>query len=233
DYMTEPPPSQMSEDGFPPQEESTAYVACANSDEQPAVLHECLAVTAMNPATKKSRRAVIIFDSGSSSSQVSSKLAHLLDLPHGETRVQNVSIFGSMTPMAVYGFRTFLVLCSVHGRRLHVNVTALDCIVPSVRTALVRDADLPTLRSGDSRPTPTREMPDLLIGQDLVHLFDRRLEPTLPSGYYIVTTCLGRLSEASLSHPRHLQVPVVLPHHRPRTWSHQPADSILGQRKQL
>ncbi|KAH7718839.1 hypothetical protein AAVH_13725 [Aphelenchoides avenae] len=34
-------------------------------------------------------------------------------------------------------------------------------------------------------------MPDLLIGQDLVHLFDRRLEPTLPNGYYIVTTCLG------------------------------------------
>ncbi|KAH7662445.1 hypothetical protein AAVH_43594, partial [Aphelenchoides avenae] len=34
-------------------------------------------------------------------------------------------------------------------------------------------------------------MPDLLIGQDLVHLFDRRLEPTLLNGYYIVTTCLG------------------------------------------
>ncbi|KAH7715409.1 hypothetical protein AAVH_17181 [Aphelenchoides avenae] len=171
--------------------ESTAYVACADTDEQPVVLHACLAVTAMNPATKKSRRAVIVFDSGSSDSHVTSKLARLLDLPRHEMRVQNISVFGSMTPMAVDGFRTFLVLCSEHGPRLHVNVTALDCIVPSVRRALVRDAGLTALRRSDCTPTPTREMPDLLIGQDLVHLFERRLEPTLPTGYYFVTTCLG------------------------------------------
>ncbi|KAH7709448.1 hypothetical protein AAVH_23288 [Aphelenchoides avenae] len=65
---------------FQPNEESNAYVACAtDSDEQSAVLHDCVAVTAMNPASKKSCRAVLMFDYGSDSSHVSSKLAHFLD----------------------------------------------------------------------------------------------------------------------------------------------------------
>ncbi|KAH7721644.1 hypothetical protein AAVH_10818 [Aphelenchoides avenae] len=34
-------------------------------------------------------------------------------------------------------------------------------------------------------------MPDLLIGQDMVHLFDRRLEPSLPIGFYVVHTFMG------------------------------------------
>ncbi|KAH7701862.1 Pao retrotransposon peptidase family protein [Aphelenchoides avenae] len=192
DCLTDPPESQMSEDGFPSYEESTAYVACASdSEEQPVVLHECLAVTALNPASNKSCRAVVMFGSGSSSSHVSTKLAHLLNLPHGETRVQNVSIFGSKTLMALDGFRTFLVLCSEHGRCLQVNVTVTDCIVSSVRTAFIRDADLPALRRNDCLPTPTREVPDLLIGQDLIHLFNRQLEPTLPTGFYIVQTSMG------------------------------------------
>ncbi|KAH7718212.1 hypothetical protein AAVH_14353 [Aphelenchoides avenae] len=145
----------------------------------------------MNPTSKKSRRAVIMFDSGSSSSHVSSKLAQCLDLPRHEMRVQHVSTFGSDTPLVFNGFRTFLVLCSKHGRSIQVNVTVLDRIVSSVRTALVRDADLSALRSGDCVPTPTREMPDLLIGQDLVHFFDRHLDPTLPCGFYIVQTSMG------------------------------------------
>ncbi|KAH7722122.1 hypothetical protein AAVH_10426 [Aphelenchoides avenae] len=33
-------------------------------------------------------------------------------------------------------------------------------------------------------------MPELLIGQDLAHLFDRSRKPTLLNGYYIVTTCI-------------------------------------------
>jgi len=50
-----------------------------------------------------------MFDSGTTRSHVSSKLAHYLDLPLREMQVQNVSTFGSRTPTALNGFRTFLV----------------------------------------------------------------------------------------------------------------------------
>ncbi|KAH7678418.1 hypothetical protein AAVH_41683, partial [Aphelenchoides avenae] len=176
DAALKPSSDAPDETRFPPYEESTAYVACASdSDEQPAVLHECLAVAAMNPFSMKSRRAVIMFDSGSTYSQVSSKLAQFLDLPRQETRLQHLSIFGSETPLAFHGFRTFLVL----PHRL---------FGPNSAGARRRS---PRPAKGDCVPTPTREMPDLLIGQDLVHLFDRQLDPTLPCGFYVVRTSLG------------------------------------------
>ncbi|KAH7721643.1 hypothetical protein AAVH_10817 [Aphelenchoides avenae] len=147
DAVVDDPPGDLGENPFQPYEESTAYVACATDPDepQPAVLHECLAVTAVNRVSKKSRRAVLMFDSGSTHSRVSPKLAQLLDIPRHKMRVQNVNTFGSETPMAFNGFRTFLVLRSEHGRRLQFNVTVTECIVSSVRTALVRDADLPAL----------------------------------------------------------------------------------------
>ncbi|KAH7717938.1 Zinc knuckle family protein [Aphelenchoides avenae] len=170
--------------------EDCSYVACASTDEQTTLL-ECIAATAENPVTGNSRDALIFFDSGSTRSFVSTELACELNLPRQRPRSFRVHTFGSELPSTIEGFPTCIVLRSKHRRLPPLAVIAGDCIVPSVRTALVESEVLPKLRRNELSPSPIQATPDILIGQDLVSHFRRQYGLTLPHGFYIVHSVLG------------------------------------------
>ncbi|KAH7691285.1 hypothetical protein AAVH_40201, partial [Aphelenchoides avenae] len=168
-------------------------INCASTTTEPTTLLECIKATAENPATGNSRDALIFFDSGSSRSFVSMELARELNLPRQRPRSLRVHIFGSKLPSTIEGLSTSIVLRSKHRCLQPLAIIAGDCIVPSVRTALIDPADLSKLRRSELSPSPIQVTPDVLIGQDLVSHFKRRYGPPLPHGFYVVNTILGPL----------------------------------------
>ncbi|KAH7698791.1 Pao retrotransposon peptidase family protein, partial [Aphelenchoides avenae] len=171
--------------------EVCAYVASASTNDAHAPLHECLEVKAVNPVNGATRKAIVFFDSGSTFSYASPTLARDLDLPlHGKC-VLRVNTFGSPAPTTVEGFSTSVVLCSSQGRQVSLGATTAELAIPSVRTALVEDADLPLLRRNERILFPTEVSPDILIGQDRIQLFGRQTGLRLSSGYNVVHTILG------------------------------------------
>ncbi|KAH7700132.1 Pao retrotransposon peptidase family protein, partial [Aphelenchoides avenae] len=172
--------------------ESSGYAVCSSTPpDTQAVILECVKAIAVNPRNGASREVIVFFDSGSTASYVSTELARALDLPRHAKRQLQINTFAATTPTTLEGFSTSLVLRSARGRSIALDATAADNIVRSVRTAFVTNEELPQLRKNDCALISTRETPDLLIGQDLVHLFDRRHEKRLPNGCYVVHTVLG------------------------------------------
>ncbi|KAH7713897.1 Zinc knuckle family protein [Aphelenchoides avenae] len=154
-------------------------------------LFECLKVTAANPVTGVSRHVIVFFDSGSSRSFATSTLARDLDLPRHAVHRLQVTTFGAKLPTNIEGFSTSIVLSSNQRHLPSLEFITRDCIVPSVRTALVEQPDLPALRRNERTLTPITTTPDILIGQDLVSYFQRHQGLALPSGFYVVQTILG------------------------------------------
>ncbi|KAH7695642.1 Pao retrotransposon peptidase family protein [Aphelenchoides avenae] len=172
--------------------ETSGYaVSTSSPPDQQAVILECVKAIAVNTRTGASREVIVFFDSGSTASYVSTELALALDLPQHEKRTLQVNTFAATTTTTLEGFSTSLVLRTARGRSISLDATAADNIVRSVRTAFVTNEDIPRLRQNNCALISTRETPDLLIGQDLVHLFERRHEKRLPNGCYVVQTVLG------------------------------------------
>ncbi|KAH7698276.1 Pao retrotransposon peptidase family protein [Aphelenchoides avenae] len=119
------------------------------------------------------------------------KLALELRLPCLEERYFRVNTFGTDAPTTVAGFDTTVLLRSPQGATVALTITASDRIVPPVTTATVDADDVAMLQRNECSLISTRETPDLLIGQDLVHLFDRQFGPRLPSGFQVVWSILG------------------------------------------
>ncbi|KAH7718428.1 hypothetical protein AAVH_14110 [Aphelenchoides avenae] len=168
--------SEYDEGGEYP-ENSGYAVSTSSSADQQAVILECVKAIAVNRRTGASREVIVFFDSGSTASYVSTQLALALDLPQYEKRTLQINTFAATTTTTLEGFSTSLVLRSAKGRSISLDVAAADNIVRSNNCALIS----------------TRETPDLLIGQDLVHLFERRHEKRLPNGCYVVQTVLGHM----------------------------------------
>ncbi|KAH7713482.1 Zinc knuckle family protein [Aphelenchoides avenae] len=192
DVMSELPDANSEDDNrFPTCKEVRAYVASASTTDAQAPLHECLKVTAVNPAIGATRKVIVFFDSGSTFSYISPSLARDLDLPHLGKSVLRVSTFGSPAPTTVEGFSTSVTLCSPQGLQVPLDATTADLAIPSVRTALVENSDLPLLRRNERNVSPTEVAPDILIGQDRIHLFARHHGSRLPAGCEVVHTILG------------------------------------------
>ncbi|KAH7715050.1 Zinc knuckle family protein [Aphelenchoides avenae] len=165
--------------------------ASAPTSDVHAPLHECLKVTATNPVNGVVRKVIVFFDSGSDFSYIVPSLTHDLDLPlHGKS-VLRVNTFGNPAPLTVEGSSTSVVLCSPQGRQVSLSATTAVLAIPSVRTALVEDTDLPMLRGSKRELSPTQVTPEILIGQDCIHLFGRQHGLRLPTGYDVVHTILG------------------------------------------
>ncbi|KAH7696158.1 Zinc knuckle family protein [Aphelenchoides avenae] len=198
---------------FPAYKEVRAYVASASTTDAHAPLHECVQVTATNPVNGVVRKVIVFFDSGSTFSYISPSLASELDLPHHGKCVLCVNTFGSSVTTTVEGFSTSVVLCSPQGRQVSLDATTADLAIPSVRTALVEDSDLPLLRSNERSVSPTQVAPDILIGQDRVQLFRRQHGSQLFAGYDVVHTILGPTiggaARVATTSRRSLQVPVI------------------------
>ncbi|KAH7724126.1 Pao retrotransposon peptidase family protein-like protein [Aphelenchoides avenae] len=175
-----------------PEDDGYAVSESAPPDTQ-AVLLECIKVTAVNPVTGVSREATAFFDSGSSMTFSSTELAADLGLPQNGRRKFHVNTFGETKAKLIDGFSTSLILRSPQGQEVHLDLTASDHGVKSVRTALITRDELPLLQHNACTLISTREQPDILIGQDMVRLFKRRYGPDLPNGFYVVNTVLGPL----------------------------------------
>ncbi|KAH7719680.1 Pao retrotransposon peptidase family protein-like protein [Aphelenchoides avenae] len=157
------------------QDYSGYAVSTSSPADNQAVLLECLRTNAVNINNGLTRSAIVFFDSGSNRTYISMKLARELQLPCLEKRYFRVNTFGTDVTTNISGFDTTVLLRSPQGATVALSLTASDRIVPPVTTATV-DPD---------------QTPYLLIGQDLVHLFDRRLGPRLPNGFQVVWSNLG------------------------------------------
>ncbi|KAH7708794.1 Pao retrotransposon peptidase family protein [Aphelenchoides avenae] len=185
-------PEQQSNEWFPPYQEASGYAVTATQPaDTPAVLLECVKVAACNPFNGKSRDIIAFFDLGSSMTFVSTELALDLELPRYQRQKLCVNTFASKAPRNIDSFTTELVLRSQRGTFTRLKLTASDCIVPSLRTALVEDSELPALQKNECALISSRETPDILIGQDTIQLFRRQTGQRLPSGFDIVDSFLG------------------------------------------
>ncbi|KAH7710607.1 Pao retrotransposon peptidase family protein [Aphelenchoides avenae] len=196
DAETEPPAEDLWADdpswfATIDQDYSGYAVSTTSPADNHAVLLECLKTTAINIDNGISRSVIVFLDSGSNASYISMKLALDLGLPNLEKRYFRVNTFGTDVTTTISGFTTTLFLRSPQGYTLQLALTASDRIVPPVTTAIVTDEEVAQLERNDCALISTRETPDLLIGQDLLHLFQRRFGPTLPNGFQVVWSCLG------------------------------------------
>ncbi|KAH7712881.1 hypothetical protein AAVH_19791 [Aphelenchoides avenae] len=89
------------------------------------------------------------------------------------------------------GTGTTIALWTTDYRPITIDAIALETIAPQVTTAVVETTDLPLLYLGFLPIRPLRVQPDIIIGQDLIHLFDRQAQPNLPHGFYVVKTNIG------------------------------------------
>ncbi|KAH7693810.1 hypothetical protein AAVH_39150 [Aphelenchoides avenae] len=159
-----------------------------------AVLLECLRTTAVNIYNGRTRSVIVFFDSGSNRSFISMKLAQELELPHLDRSYFCVNTFGTNIATPVEGFSTTVLLRSAEGYKVSIVVTASDRVVPTVTTALLKPGEVAMLQMKACSLISTRETPDLLIGQDLMHLFNRRCGPRLPNGFAVVWSALGPMA---------------------------------------
>ncbi|KAH7696367.1 Zinc knuckle family protein, partial [Aphelenchoides avenae] len=90
----------------------TDAIYCASSTTEPTTLLECIKATAENPTTGDSRAVLILFDSGSNRSFVSTELAHELSLPRHRPSTCRVHTFGNKLPATIEGFSASIVLRS-------------------------------------------------------------------------------------------------------------------------
>ncbi|KAH7720559.1 hypothetical protein AAVH_11986 [Aphelenchoides avenae] len=135
--------------------------------------------------------ANVFFDSASNISYIGIKLARVLQLPYLEKCLMHVNTFGTYVVTTVEGFATTVLLRSPQGASVALTLTASSRIVPPVTTALVANDEVQLLKKNKCALISTREKPDLLMGQDLFHLFERRFGPQIPSGFHDTWTCLG------------------------------------------
>ncbi|KAH7669902.1 Pao retrotransposon peptidase family protein, partial [Aphelenchoides avenae] len=197
DADSEPPAEeQWAEDpswfGLNEMQDYSGYAISTTSPaDNNAVLLECLKTTAVNVNNGLTRPAIVFFDSGSNISYIGMRLARELQLPYLEKRLMRVNTFGTDVVTTVEGFATTVLLRSPQGASVALTLTASDRIVPPVTTALVADDEVQLLKKNKCALISTREKPDLLIGQDLFHLFERRFGPQLPNGFHVTWTCLG------------------------------------------
>ncbi|KAH7727963.1 Pao retrotransposon peptidase family protein [Aphelenchoides avenae] len=198
DADSEPPAEEQYADDpswFAANPEFQSYSGYAISTTSPAdnnaVLLECLKTTAVNVNNGLTSPAIVFFDSGSNISYIGMKLARELQLPYLEKRLMRVNTFGTDVVTTVEGFATTVLLRSPQGASVALTLTASDRTVPPVTTALVADDEVQLLKKNKCSLISTREKPDLLIGQDLFHLFERRFGPQLPNGFHVTWTCLG------------------------------------------
>ncbi|KAH7673226.1 hypothetical protein AAVH_42293, partial [Aphelenchoides avenae] len=197
DADTEPPAEELWADDpswLAPtnhQDYSGYAISMTSPADNNAVLLECLKTTAVNVNNGLTRPAIVFFDSGSNISYIGMKLARELQLPYLEKRLMRVNTFGTDVATTVEGFATTVLLRSPQGASVALTITASPRIVPPVTTALVADDEVQLLKKNKCSLISTRETPDLLIGQDLFHLFERRFGPQLPSGFHVTWTCLG------------------------------------------
>ncbi|KAH7721680.1 hypothetical protein AAVH_10854 [Aphelenchoides avenae] len=153
-------------------------VSTASPADNEAVLLECLRTTAAIINNGISRPAIVFFDSGSNTSYIAMKLALELQLPCLENRPLRVHTFGTDKITMIDGFDATILPRSPQGAQVSLVATASARIVPPVTTALLEPEEVAQLRRNECSLISTRETPYLLIGQDLVHLFGRKLDPS-------------------------------------------------------
>ncbi|KAH7712180.1 hypothetical protein AAVH_20486 [Aphelenchoides avenae] len=201
DADTQPSSDELDDDDprFAPndnilQDYSGYAVSSTSPADKTAVLLKCLQTTAVNISQGYSRSVIVFFDSGSTCTYISVKLARELQLPCLEKRSLRVHTFGTEATTTIAGFATTALLRSPQGHTVAFAATASDRMVPPVTTALISEDDVAMLKKNRCSLISSREAPDLLIGQDLMELFDRQLGPKLPNKFRVVRFILGPMT---------------------------------------
>ncbi|KAH7702211.1 Zinc knuckle family protein [Aphelenchoides avenae] len=169
---------------------STAVPTSASST---AVLVECVKTYASaSPSIAADRLDVVaFFDSGSSGSYITRDLMNRLHLQPHRQRTLTMNTFGHTASRSIDATDTTVTLWTSDSRPLSLDVIAMETIASSVNTTLIDELDLPLLWRNELPIRPTRIAPDILIGQDNIHLFQRQQLPALPHGFAVTTTRLG------------------------------------------
>ncbi|KAH7717681.1 Pao retrotransposon peptidase family protein [Aphelenchoides avenae] len=157
----------------------------------PTAILECIKTTIIYSINGQSRQAILLFDSGSTTSSISPQLVEELNLLRLDPRMLRANVFGSTVPMLYEGATVSFDLLTRENKSLRIQVTTSPRGLPPFQMAPIFEDQLAALRR-DAIPVPvTREAPDILIGQDLFDLFERTTLPRLPQGFAVTSTILG------------------------------------------
>ncbi|KAH7710110.1 integrase core domain protein [Aphelenchoides avenae] len=156
-----------------------------------AVILEGIKTAAWNPSGGYFREVTLVFDSASTLTCISPQLAEDMKLERRNTRPFKANTFGSSMPTAFEASTVTIALATDEREPLHLHATTAPNDFPPFRIAPIDEEDLAALRT-DSLAVPiTQEKPDILIGQDNAHLFERTTLPRLPHGFAVIGTIMG------------------------------------------
>lgn len=154
------------------------------------VILECINTAVISPHDGDYRPTTLLFDSGSTASCISSALAQALSLPRRNFRKFQAHVFASAVPITFNG-ATVTIHLLTEKKPLRLNIAATERVLPPVRMASTTPPELSVLRRELIDVPVTRLVPEILIGQDLMHLSKREPLPRLPHGFAVTSTVLG------------------------------------------
>ncbi|KAH7693986.1 Zinc knuckle family protein [Aphelenchoides avenae] len=164
-------------------------------------LHECIRAPVGHVKSSKQKTVTIMFDSGSTGSFVTRRLADELGLPNKKQETLNISTFGRAEKLHLDATKTELYVKTQNGTIMLLDVHAVDHITNDMPVASFSKQAL-SRALNERRPTLPddvsfhMEQPDLLIGVNYHHLFQKS-KPTKLDGlsssdrFSIVKTNIG------------------------------------------
>ncbi|KAH7700062.1 Zinc knuckle family protein [Aphelenchoides avenae] len=156
-----------------------------------AVILEGTRTTAWNPAGGHVREVTLVFRSASTTTCISPQLAEDMKLERRNTRPFKANTFGSSTPTAFEASTVTIVLGTDGREPLHLHATTAPRDFPPLRIAPIDREHLSALRNYSLAVPVIQEQPDILVGQDCAHLFERTILPRLPHGFAVIGTIMG------------------------------------------
>ncbi|KAH7705699.1 Zinc knuckle family protein [Aphelenchoides avenae] len=141
-------------------------------------LHECIRAPVGHVKSSKQKTVTIMFDSGSTGSFVTRRLADELGLPNKKQETLNISTFGRAEKLHLDATKTELYVKTQNGTIMLLDVHAVDHITNDMPVASFSKQAL-SRALNERRPTLPddvsfhMEQPDLLIGVNYHHLFQK------------------------------------------------------------
>ncbi|KAH7710715.1 Zinc knuckle family protein [Aphelenchoides avenae] len=188
-------PEEVSTSSFTSSTDSRFLHSSVQGTKEMVYLPEARKATVKNPETGNTKNITVFFDSGCSQSFVSTKLLEDLDLQRLSKTVLSFRTFGNPKPVKLPGTRTNIAVSTENGDDIQLDVWALPELVGKMPVAHIDPKDTYRHELYGYEPEYrglVMETPDLVIGANYQHRFEKRITNKRAVGdFYVVHSTLG------------------------------------------
>ncbi|KAH7691451.1 Zinc knuckle family protein, partial [Aphelenchoides avenae] len=190
-------PEEVSTASFTSSTDSRFMHSSVHGATEMVYLPEARKATVKNAKTGASKDITVFFDSGANQSFISAKLLEELELQRLSQQVLSFRTFGRTDPLKLSGTRTNIAVATEDGDNIQLDVWALPELVGKMPVAHIdpKDAYRNELYGYDPQYRGfVMETPDLVIGANYQHRFEKRItNKRAPGDFYVVHSSLGTM----------------------------------------